>query len=291
MLHRQRLILALLNEAGGEASHLETTKWAFLVRMETAHGGGASFYQFVPYQYGPFSFGLFQEVAAMTRDGLVEETSSKRWRLTDAGRNEARRVESAAAAAARSIVRKFAGASSETLIDHVYRGYPWFTINSKIRQEQARPLARPAVFTAGYQGLLIDGFLNGLLKAGIARLIDVRHNPIARRYGFHKSTLGRLCGYLGIDYQHVPELGIPSMNGRIWQRADMRHEMRLFESYAQTTLVTQTAAIMSVVHLVKERASVLVCMEAKPCECHRSTLAGPVAALSGLPTVHLEIAP
>ncbi|NJM48439.1 MAG: DUF488 domain-containing protein [Alkalinema sp. RU_4_3] len=51
--------------------------------------------------------------------------------------------------------------------------------------------------------------MNLLLESGISRLIDVRFNPISRRFGFHRSTLGRLCGFLGIDYQHLPELGIP----------------------------------------------------------------------------------
>lgn len=289
MLHRQRLILSLLADAGGEATHLEVTKWAFLTRMETGSAGGSSFYQFVPYQYGPFSFGLFQEVAAMTRDGLIEETPGSRWRLTDAGRAEARRAESGPAAAGRSIVKRFAGKPTADLIDHVYGRHPWFTINSKIRREAARPSAPPAVYTAGYEGLLIDGFLNGLLKHGIARLIDVRHNPIARRYGFHKSTLARLCGNLGIEYRHVPELGIPSEHRQGLSNGGVAERMRLFETYERTTLTTQTTLIAAVAKMVKEKASVLVCMEATPCECHRSRLATPIAALTGLPIEHLEI--
>ncbi len=283
----------MLAEAGGEATHLEVTKWAFLTRVETTAAGGSSFYQFLPYQYGPFSFGLFQEVAAMTRDGLVEEVTApqKRWRLTDAGRAEARRAESGPAAGARSIVKRFAGKPSNELIDHVYNRHPWFTVNSEIRKHEKRPTAKPAVYTAGYEGLLIDGFLNGLLKAGIARLIDVRHNPIARRYGFHKSTLDRLCGKLSIEYRHIPELGIPSDDRQGLADGGMAERTRLFESYTRTTLTMQTAAIAAVAKLVQEKPSVLVCMEAKPCECHRSHLAKPVAALTGLPIVHLEIKP
>lgn len=281
----------MLADAGGEATHLEVTKWAFLTRMETAMGGGASFYQFVPYQYGPFSFGLFQEVAAMTRDGLIEEAPNSRWRLTGIGQKEAKRAEVGSAAGARSIVKRFAGKPSKDLIDHVYDRHPWFTVNSEIRKLAKRPVAEPAVFTAGYEGLLIDGFLDGLLKAGMARLIDVRHNPIARRYGFHKSTLNRLCCKLGIEYQHVPELGIPSEERQGLVEGGAKERERLFGSYQRTTLKTQTTAIKAVALLVKERPSVLVCMEAKPCECHRSHLAKPVAALTGLPIKHLELRP
>ena len=225
----------------------------------------------------------------MTRDGLIEEMPGARWRMTDAGRVEALRAEAAPAAAARGIVKRFSGSRPTALIDHVYGRHPWFTINSKIRQAASRPVAQPAVFTAGYEGLLIDGFLNGLLKSGIARLIDVRHNPIARRYGFHKSTLDRLCGYLGIEYRHVPELGIPSEERQDLAEGGTVARKRLFDSYERTTLATQGRAIAAVAELVKEKASVLVCMEAKPCECHRSHLAKPVAAITGLPIVHLKI--
>ena len=71
----------------------------------------------------------------------------------------------------------------------------------------------------------------------------------------------------------------------------MAERARLFESYERTTLATQTRAIEAVAALLSEKASVLVCMEAKPCECHRSHLAKPVAALTGLPIRHLEIKP
>lgn len=291
MLHRQRLILSMLADAGGEATHLETTKWAFLLARESSTRGGSSFYQFVPYHFGPFSFGLFQEVAAMTRDGLIEEIPDSRWRLTDAGRVEARRAETDTATAARRIVKQFAGLPSKNLIDHVYSRHAWFTINSEIRKEARRPVAELAIYTAGYEGLLIDGFLNGLLKAGISRLIDVRHNPIARRYGFHKSTLARLCGKLDINYQHVPALGIPSAERQGLAEGGSLERKRLFESYERTTLVQETDSIAQVAAMMQEMPSVLVCMEEKPCDCHRSHLAKPVAALTRLPIKHLEIRP
>lgn len=288
MLHRQRMILSMLADAGGEATHLEATKWAFLVRAETAWDS-ETFYQFVPYHYGPFSFGLFQEVAAMVRNGLVEEIPGDRWRLTPMGRAEAKRAPAAAAAAGRSIVRRFARRPSGELIDYVYERHRWFTIKSKIRRLADRPVAAPAVYTAGYEGLQIDGFLNGLLKAGIERLIDVRSNPVSRRYGFHKSTLDRLCGKLGIEYRHVPELGIRSDARQNLDRPGAR--AKLFEAYTAKTLATETAAVGMVASLVSDRPSALVCMEARPCDCHRSHLASRVADLSALPINHLCIEP
>lgn len=278
----------MLADAGGEATHLEVTKWAFLVRAETAWGGGPSFYQFVPYQYGPFSFGLYQEAAAMARDGFIEEHGDH-WRLSDLGQTEAKRIDDTHAAAGRSVVGRFAGKPRGALIDHVYDRHRWFTINSKIKRLASRPVANPAVYTVGYEGLLIDGFLNGLLKAGITRLIDVRNNPVARRYGFHKSTLSRLCGKLGIDYHHASELGIPSEARQNLHAPGARAS--LFETYAATTLASETTAIRTVANLMAEQASALMCMEADPCECHRSHLAVPVARMTGLPISHLWLEP
>ncbi len=276
----------MLADAGGEATHLEVTKWAFLARHESSEMG-SSFYQFLPYQYGPFSFGLFQEAAAMVRDGLIEEAPDDRWRLTPAGRAAGKLAPAAAASSARNVVRRFANQSGKSLIDYVYERHPWYTINSKIRRLAPRPTAHPAVYTAGYEGLLIDGFLNGLLKAGIQRLIDVRNNPVSRRYGFHKSTLTRLCGKLGIDYVHLPQLGIRSGARQDLDRPGARAE--LFETYNAKTLTTESAAIDRVASMLADRPGVLVCMEAEPCECHRSHLARPVAERSGLEIKHLAI--
>ena len=89
-------------------------------------------------------------------------------------------------------------------MDYVYRQYPWFTVNSKRQQNAARPVAALAVYTAGYEGQQVDAFLNMLMRNGIQQLLDVRNNPVSRRYGFHKTTLGRLCKSLDIEYVHRP---------------------------------------------------------------------------------------
>ena len=94
---------------------------------------------------------------------------------------------------------------------------------------------------AGYEGLQIDGFLNILLEAGIEQIIDVRHNPISRRYGFHKSTLSGVCGRLNIEYKHVPEVGIPSeLRANLRQPSDY---IPLFQEYEKKTLSSQPLAV------------------------------------------------
>jgi uncharacterized protein (DUF488 family) len=285
MLNRQRTILSLIQEAGGEASHLSVTKWAFLLREECSSRGGSAFYQFLPYRYGPFSFCLFQEASALVRDGLLAD-QDRRWSLTRAGAAAASKLQPKVHSDVRRVVRAHSGKSNTALINYVYKRHPRYTVNSEIRKLESRVRAEVGVYTAGYEGLLVDGFLDGLIRKGITRLIDVRNNPVSRRYGFHKTTLSRLCGSVGIEYVHFPELGIISQDRRDLGRPGARD--RLFNAYSNTTLRQHIASIDCVAQLVESEPSVLVCMEACATDCHRSSLAQPVAARTGLPIHHLE---
>jgi uncharacterized protein (DUF488 family) len=114
-----------------------------------------------------------------------------------------------------------------------------------------------------------------LLEAGIKQVVDVRHNPISRRYGFHKSTLSRLCQKLNIKYRHVPEVGIPSeLRANLRQPSDY---IPLFQNYEREVLRAQPSAIKKIASWIKSQPSVLVCMEANPDSCHRSHLAAQIA--------------
>lgn len=288
MLHRQRALLAIVQLAGGKVTHTELTKWAFLLRQETASRGGSAFYQFVPYKYGPYSFCLFQEVAALIRDGYLAETEGC-WSLLPSGEAVGKgAIENVRTDAAR-IVRSHRGKSHDALIDYVYKRFPAFTVNSELTKLERRPEASCAVYTAGYEGLLVDGFLNGLIRAGIWGVIDVRNNPVSRRYGFHKTTLARLCDKLGIDYRHFAELGITSGDRQNLDEPGAR--ALLFDSYERDTLPSQSESIATVGTLMRKRSSVLVCMEACHSHCHRSRLANAVAVASGLTVCHLELKP
>ncbi len=68
---------------------------------------------------------------------------------------------------------------------------------------------RQTVYTAGYEGESIDRFLQKLLKAGIEQILDVRSNPMSRKYGFSRKTLSGLSEKLDMEYVHLPELGVP----------------------------------------------------------------------------------
>ena len=159
-------------------------------------------------------------------------------------------------------------------------------VNSDLpeRRKKKRPVAEKAIYTAGYEGRTVDEFLNLLMESGISRLIDVRSNPISRRYGFHKSTLTRLCGSLEIDYQHLPELGIPgSERDHIDSAAKYTS---LFKNY-RCGLASRESALSNAISLLETKPSVLVCMETDPEFCHRNVLAQHLTTLINMPIKHL----
>lgn len=284
MFNRQKALVELVRLAGGSIDRMVLTKWAFIIRHESESEGGGSFYDFVPYQYGPFSFGLYQEADKLVAHGYLSESGKHRWCLGDVPAPPP--TDRAVQQDLRVVAMRFRTSSQEQLLNYVYDSYPYFTINSKRKRLARRTVAPLGVYTAGYEGKSVDAFLNLLVKTGIQHMIDVRRNPIARRYGFHRSTLARLCERLGIRYSHMPSLGISS---QARQGVETAHDYQaLFADYEATTLQQEQESIQTVATWVRESPSVLVCMEAEAHSCHRSHLAKSVSNETGLPIIHLE---
>jgi len=286
ILNRHKATLCILDQVGRPLSRLELTKLSFLLRHESASCGGSAYYQFVPFHYGPFSFCLYREASALVAQGFVDEPDEKSWQFGKLGCCEALRPGPPVQSDIVSLARRFGAMSTRQLVSYVYERYPRFTVNSKHSRRLERPIAPLAVYTAGYEGLLIDGFLNTLIHHGVQRIVDVRRHPVARRYGFHGSTLSRLCRSMQIEYFHFPELGIPSA---LRASLDKPHDYSmLFERYKRGTLRNQEGTISGIARLMTTRPTALVCMEADPNRCHRSLVAKAVSEKTGLPVRHLE---
>jgi uncharacterized protein (DUF488 family) len=143
-----------------------------------------------------------------------------------------------------------------------------------------------AVYTLGYEGLSVDEFFGILTENGILHLIDVRRDPVSRRYGYHKKTLANLCEGYGIDYTHLPKLGIES---KYRKEIKTEADRRALLSYYETEILKRGAEeVGAVSRLMSDKPSVLMCLESDPSRCHRSVLAEVVARISGLPLRHLR---
>lgn len=287
MINRQRALIRFIANEGGSIKMLRLVKLSFLLR-ETAEGvPEPNLYDFIPYHYGPYSFTLNHELRAVERDGWIRITESG-VELLRGVEKELSKLDRAFVGEIDSLTRRYRKVSTTTLVSRVYADYPWYT--SKAKDEKLRaaavPIVLPTVFTVGYEGMMLDGLLNLLLRTGVKRLIDVRCNPVARRFGFHKSTLERHCRDLAIQYTHVPELGIPSS-----KRVDLNDLMsydRLFDYYEKTILSAEKGSLKTISSLMCKEPSALMCMEADAKCCHRTRLAAAIAKVTNLPVRELR---
>jgi uncharacterized protein (DUF488 family) len=287
MIERQRVLLSFIDRAGRVPPKTHLMKWLFLMREEQSEAlGRSAFYEFVPYNFGPFSFQAYRDIAALEHAGLLKDgelavPSDARSNVRD----ELRKLPRRAMNGVEEILRAYGKVPREKLLDDVYDRYPWYATRSELRKPKRRKPATAAVYTVGYEGRTIDGLLDHLLRSGIERLIDIRKNAMSRKYGFAGKTIARLCDDVDIEYIHVPTLGIPSS-----MRRDLSSQEaydRLFDKYEAKILPGATESIVSVAELCSEKASALMCFEASSCQCHRGRLAPRVAAESGLEVKHL----
>ena len=276
----------MVSQAGRPVYRIELMKWAFLLASETSSQGGDTFYSFVPYKYGPFSFGLYYDIIKLVNQKILSSVNNT-IRIPDCIENRLIDLEKSIQVDINSIVERFKGICRKDLVDYVYHHYPYYTANSTKCRLFKIQAASPAVYTAGYEGLQIDGFLNSLIEKGIKCIIDVRKNPLARRYGFHGSTLHRLCVKLGLEYLHFPELGIQSVLRK--ELVTPSDYAILFKFYENNILKKNMRILNKIAPLLFAKPCVLVCMEADSNFCHRSQLAKVLSEKTALKVIHLEL--
>jgi len=135
-----------------------------------------------------------------------------------------------------------------------------------------------AVFTVGYQGLTIQEFVRKLRDNSIYVLVDVRRNPLSRKAGFSKTRLSAELRSAGIDYCHLPELGIPSSRRKNLDQRDPRSYVSLFDYYESSIVPDAAGAVARIKALAYDRLRIaLACFEADAAFCHRSRLAQVIA--------------
>lgn len=284
-----RVILGILLESGQPITRIRLMKLLFIIRQETDIRKIGSFYDFIPYRYGPYSFLADRDLRGLMRIGFVigEKLSIPEEQLTTAIETY-REFPNSVRDEIRQLVLYYQSYSDQQLMKNVYDRYPDYTILSKHRKLHSyRNFASPAVYTIGYEGFSVDAFLNSIIHYGIVRILDVRANPLSRRYGFSKKTLSNLCKKIEIEYVHIPELGIPSEDRQ--NLSDFKSYQKLFDHYEKTILPLQANTIEWVSSLVREKASSFICYEANVRCCHRGRIASQISAITKLPIHHLEV--
>src|SRR6185437_10592933 len=111
--------------ADSTLSATQVQKYAFLLREETFLGRDATFYEFLPYKFGAYSFAAQREIEALTKYGYIESSASS-LAVTRLGKAEANHADSDTARAVRAIVSKYGKTPVRALLKDVYARYPWY---------------------------------------------------------------------------------------------------------------------------------------------------------------------
>ncbi|GAA4213806.1 DUF488 domain-containing protein [Sphingomonas endophytica] len=126
------------------------------------------------------------------------------------------------------------------------------------------------IYTIGYEGATMAGFIATLQAAGVRRVIDVRALPLSRRPGFSKSPLAASLGEAGIDYVHLKALGTTKRGRDAAKKGDVATLTAVYE--VQLDLPEAQAQAAQMLALADEMPSALLCFERDPCHCHRTLL-------------------
>lgn len=286
MFYRRKVLLGLLEALNRKVPKTDMQKYLFLVSREQETPS----YHFVPYRFGCYSFQADADKRTLAKYGLVKHHD--KWAL-NTEQHFLNRLRLEDHTAVTSVVQRFSRLRGRDLIRYVYHHYPYYAINSEIRDEilngaekerveASRPEpGRACLYTIGYQGQSLEQYLNKLIEQSVAVLCDVRRNAVSMKFGFSKRLLQHACNRTGIDYVHMPELGIESRKRRgLDSPADYGS---LFRDYVRTTLTESEEALDSIVHLVRDKERVaLTCFEADAEQCHRGCVA---AALLDRPDI------
>lgn len=140
-------------------------------------------------------------------------------------------------------------------------------------------------YTSGYEGDSIDSFLNRLLNNQVQTIIDVRKNPVSRKFGFSKKALQKCAAAVDIKYVHFPQLGIESSARKELKTKNDYDE--LFKQYKKHVLGSTDDCQEELSRIISESVSVLVCYEADIDFCHRKHLAEQLMKKFGLTSLNI----
>lgn len=286
MFYRRKILLSLLQVFDDKLDKISLQKFLFLVVRQQEKKS----FHFVPYKFGCYSFQANADLNTLTKYDLVK-TSMKYWEKKD-NTDYFALLKPKDKAAIRFVKNNFGKLNKDKLIELTYKKYPYFAINSTIaktilskEQYENIKTKKPtksdtALFTIGYEGVTLEQYINKLIINDVKVLCDVRKNPLSMKYGFSKNQLKNACYGVGIEYIHIPEVGI---------KADKRQNLetqsdydKLFELYKKDTLTNESGKLKDIlILLIENKRIALTCFEANIHQCHRKHLAEAITQLEG----------
>jgi len=146
-----------------------------------------------------------------------------------------------------------------------------------------QPGIQTGVWTVGYEGLSLRGFVNMLKVVSIEQVVDVRQLPLSRKNGFSKSALKQHLEINGIDYYHLPELGTPRNMRHDFKNGGSREQfLKSYKNHLDKNL--RTYQLLRGLSL--SRRTAIMCFEKDHSQCHRAIIADRLKQ-DGFGLVHL----
>lgn len=138
-MERKAWVLLTVSFAGGSGlSPVQLQKCIFLLGQEQKDYIGEGFYEFLPYNYGPFSKSVYRDAEELASEGLIlierPVSSFSTYIISPEGSERARQLineeNSPAVAYLRNVVEWARPLSFSELVRAIYSRYPDYRVNS-----------------------------------------------------------------------------------------------------------------------------------------------------------------
>ena len=144
MISRRDWTLLVLSAAGGSPlSPVQLQKALFLVGKTIPWAVGDNFYEFIPYNYGPFDPTVYSDAESLSADDLtvISHQPGRKWDeygISAIGQAEAERIKGElgpqVALHVKSIVKWIQSVTFEQLLKAIYDKFPEYATNSVFRR-------------------------------------------------------------------------------------------------------------------------------------------------------------
>ena len=280
LYYRRKILLALLEIFDRKLSTISLQKLLFLFTQKQE----IKMFDFVPYKYGCFSFQANQDISTLKTYGYLNFSDNNKNIYLQKQGNYNSALNLFDRQYLSEIKNDFNDFSQDDLIYYTYVNFPYYAIRSTIAEsvlnekelvkveQQKRSYTEPTLFTIGYESISLETYLNKMIINDIKILCDVRKNAYSQKYGFSKSQLKMACEGVGIEYVHIPDLGIISEK-RQSLNSQEDYDI-LFEEYENTVLRENIRSLNELVSLLDTKKRIaLTCFEKDPKQCHRTRVA------------------
>lgn len=266
--YRQRYVMTLLQNLENDLTWTEFQEILFLSQRETE----VFYYDFVSSAQGWHSFQAVNDLEVLQNSGWLEIENEHIRVLHNLPHEKGLKQ-------AEALKVLFFARGKKYRQEHLFS-------SNVAEQNKIKYIDGGSVlFTIGYEGISFEQYVNRLMQQGVRLLCDVRMNPVSRKFGFSKGRLSELLPTVGIEYLHIPELGIASASRKTLHTAS--DYQLLFASYRKE--MHKKKKHLSKITKLMERYGrlALTCFEGKPSCCHRHCISDYLEKKNNLKVVHL----